>query len=172
MNVLIWSLFLLIIAFGVHLLLWKISLPKRQTKVLLQVFFGSWIVAVLWARFNPTFTLFGFPVPLHITDYLHMAVFHTSFTLAYMITYSALEADSPTLVMIRAIEKAGTAGLEKLKLEEALNDDILVKPRVRDLLRDQMVYMCQEKYMLTSKGKLFVGIFKFYRDILRASKGG
>lgn len=172
MSVLVWSICLFMLAFGVHLLVWKVSLPKRQTKVLLQIFFGTWIIAVLWAWFNPTFTLFGLTVPSHIENYLHMAIFHTAFTLAYIITYSALEADSPTLVMIRAIEKAGAAGLEKEKLEEALNDDILVKPRVQDLLRDQMVYLDQERYMLTPKGTLFVRVFKTYRDILKASKGG
>lgn len=172
MSVLLWSCVLFVLAFGAHLLVWKIKLPIRQTKALLQIFFGTWVVAVIWAQFNPTFSLFGIFLPSHITGYVHMAIFHTAFTLAYMITYSALEADSPTLVMIMSIKMAGAVGLEKNKLEEALNDDILVKPRVSDLLRDQMVYLDRGKYMLTSKGRLFIFILKTYREILRAPKGG
>ena len=33
-----------------------------------------------------------------------------------MITYSALEADSPTLVMVMTIKKAGQEGLDKKSL--------------------------------------------------------
>lgn len=89
-----------------------------------------------------------------------------------MITYSAIEADSPSLVMIRAVAKAGSGGLNKKEFEKTMNDDLLVIPRVRDLLNDKMAYIDGEKYRLTPKGFLFARLFVLSRKILNAPKGG
>jgi len=51
MKVLFWGIFLFWAAFFVHVLVWKIHLPKRQTKTLLQIFFATLIVGLftLWS---------------------------------------------------------------------------------------------------------------------------
>jgi hypothetical protein len=111
--------------------------------------------------------------PNTLSEYLHILLFVTSLTLAYMVTYSALEADSPSLVMIISIANAGSNGLPKEQFEQLMTDEILIIPRMRDLLRDNLVYVEGEKYKLTSKGHVFVRIFIVYRHILNiAQKGG
>jgi predicted transcriptional regulator len=89
-----------------------------------------------------------------------------------MITYSALEADSPSLVMIMSIANAGITGLLKTQFEQRMTDDVLIIPRIQDLLRDQMIYEQEGKYKLTSKGLLFARIFIVYRHILNISQKG
>jgi hypothetical protein len=111
-------------------------------------------------------------IPQKIPEYLHICLIFISLTLSYMITYSALEADSPTLVMVMTIEKAGQEGLDKKEFDSILNDDLLIKPRIRDLITDKMAYLDEEKYKLTSKGVLFARIFILYRRLLNAPKGG
>ena len=172
MPVLFWSLILLSIAFLLHLLIWKIHLPTRQTRALLLIFSGTLMVGLLclWgiqdvlpSRMIPTF----FP------QYPHIALFFTSCTLAYLITYSAIEADSPSLVMMMTIADAGPDGLPKARFEQLMTDDLLIIPRIRDLGRDEMVMLADGKYVLTPKGKGFVRIFIWYRRILGlAEKGG
>jgi len=111
--------------------------------------------------------------PDTISEYLHITLFVISLTLAYIITYSALEADSPSLVMIMNIASAGSDGLPKKKFEQLMTDDILIIPRVRDLLRDKMVCIENGKYKLTAKGIVFTRIFIVYRHILKIPpKGG
>lgn len=173
MLVFLYSLILFSMAFTLHLALWKIYLPKRQTKVLLQIFFGTLIVGILFLTNISSFvSVSGNLVPQKTSEYLHICLFFISLTLSYMITYSALEADSPTLVMVMTIEKAGQEGLDKKEFEQKLSDDILVKPRIKDLVTDKMAYLDGEKYKLTSKGVLFARIFIFYRRLLNAPKGG
>jgi hypothetical protein len=111
-------------------------------------------------------------VPKAISDYLHIFLFFTSFTLAYLITYSALEADSPSLVLIMSIANAGTNGLPKEQFEQLVTDDVLILPRIRDLLRDKMISVEEGRYNLTSKGLVFVRIFIIYRQILKISQKG
>jgi len=90
-----------------------------------------------------------------------------------MITYSALEADSPSLVMIMSIANAGKKGLDRMALQTNLSDDLLIKPRVMDLILDKMAYMDGEKICLTSKGVIFAKIFILYRNLMgRRIKGG
>ena len=123
MNVLVWSIALLGLAFGLHLAVWRIRLPARQTRALLTVFFGvlvaglaalgaAGVMAPRWAPYLP-----AWPAQL-----LHVGLFFVSVTLAYMITYSALEADSPSLVMIQAIADAGDDGLDERRFDQAMTD--------------------------------------------------
>lgn len=173
MLVLIYSLLLFSLAFIIHVVFWKIYLPKRQTKVLLQIFFGILSAGIL-SLISISFFVSEVDniVPQKIPEYLHICLIFISLTLSYMITYSALEADSPTLVMVMTIEKSGDRGLDKEEFDRILNDDLLIKPRIRDLITDKMAYLDGEKYKLTSKGILFALIFIFYRRLLNAPKGG
>ena len=173
MLVLIYSLLLFSIAFIFHVVLWKIRLPKRQTKVLLQIFFGILSAGIL-SLISISFFVSEVDsiVPQKIPEYLHICLLFISLTLSYMITYSALEADSPTLVMVMTIKKAGQEGLDKKEFDSMLNDDLLIKPRIRDLITDKMAYLDGEKYKLTTKGVLFAQIFIWYRKLLNAPKGG
>jgi hypothetical protein len=172
MKVLFWGLSLLVLAFLLHLVVWKIRLPKRQTKIMLLIFFGTLILgsALLWT--HPAVSLFGIAAPDGWIEYIRIAFLFTAFTLAYMITYSGLEADSPSLVMVLSIARAGPGGLSRDVFFKQMTDDILIKPRVKDLLTDKMAYLDGETYRLTPKGVLLAKIFVVYRNILGAGKGG
>ena len=89
-----------------------------------------------------------------------------------MITYTAIEADSPSLVLIMKVSEAGSEGLDSKKLEQMMSDDILVIPRLEDLVLDKMAYINGNRYFLTAKGVLMVRIFLYYRKLLGAPKGG
>ncbi len=173
MKILIWTSVLFSISFAVQLLVWRVKIPKRQTKVLLQVFFitlSAGLIA-LWviSYFMPGFSKY---VPAHFTEYIHTFIFFISLLLSYMITYSAIEVDSPSLVMVMAIAKTGAKGLPKDEFERTMNDDLLVIPRIKDLVNDKMAYVKNGRYKLTTKGLFLAGLFVFYRRLLNAPKGG
>jgi len=114
----------------------------------------------------------GLPVLSTLPEYEMVFLYFISLTLAYIITYSAIEADSPSLAIVLTINSAGSYGLEEEVLDKIMTNDILVKPRIRDLIIDKMVYVDGEKYKLTPKGLLLVRTFIFYRKILNTEKGG
>lgn len=173
MRIIVSIIVLFCLSFLAQLAVWRIRIPKRQTKVLLVIFFGTLFTGLLTLKLAP-FSIPGLAVyaPGHPLEYLHISISFISLTLAYMITYSAIEADSPSLVMIRAVAKAGSEGLDKKEFEKTMNDDILLIPRVRDLLNDKMAYIDGGKYRLTPKGFLFARLFVLSRKILKAPKGG
>ena len=174
MKVLCWGIFLWCLGFLLHVILWKIYLPRKHTKALLQIFLGTvclGLVIIFWsAQESGSIQRIA---PEHLAEYLHIALLVISFTLAYIITYSALEADSPSLVMIMKIANAGVEGVGKTRFEQLMSDDLLILPRIRDLLRDNLVYQDGEKYKLTAKGVVFARIFIIYRRVLKVDhKGG
>ena len=105
-------------------------------------------------------------------EVIQIFIFIIAYAFSYIITYSALEADSPSLVIIKTIANAGREGLSKDKLRAILNDDILVRPRLADLLTDGMATIDDGKYRLTSKGYLSARIFITYRKLLNLPVGG
>jgi len=99
-------------------------------------------------------------------------LFFTSFTLAYIITYSALEVDSPSLLIVKFIADAGPAGLDQDVLSAKLSDELLILPRINDLILDKMAIWKGPKLQLTPKGKWFAKAMIAYRAILKAPPGG
>ncbi|MBF0351769.1 MAG: hypothetical protein HQM11_12120 [SAR324 cluster bacterium] len=174
MKILLWGLFLICFALFSHLLIWKIRLPVRQTRALLAIFFGTFlsglIINYVLVHTNNTALI---PYLLSsLPEYLEVFLFGTALTLSYVITYSALEADSPTIVMIFAIYKSGSEGIEKSKFEQIMNDEILIDSRIADLVRDKMVHIQGGRYQLTPKGKRFAQLFTLIRKLMNTYMGG
>lgn len=172
MKILFWGSLVFFASFLLHLAVWKIKLPARQTKALLSILFGGLIASLAAFMLFPSASLAWFPVPAGAAELLAVALYVTAFILAYMITYSAVEADSPTLVMIKTLADAGERGLSKDDFFSALTDAVLVEPRLSDLLTDRMAVLNASKYQLTPKGRLLAAIFTRYRALLRLGKGG
>lgn len=174
MKVLFWGLFIFCLTFFIHLIIWKIRIPKGQIKLLLKLFFFVLAMSLffLWfiSSLNSNFAIY---VPEGFLAYIHIALFVISLALVYITTYSALEADSPSLVMVMNIAKAGIQGLSKEELETSLDDNLLIKPRIKDLIESKMISIDKnDRYTITQRGIFFIRIFIFYRNLLRLDKGG
>lgn len=173
MSVLLYGSLLFGLAFVLQVVWWRICLPKRQIKALLLIFFGFFCVgSFILQQYVLKILIFGLHPPSDVSEYFQLATYFTSLTLAYMITYSAIEADSPSLLIVMKISDAGKSGLSKEMLGLDIGDSVLVEPRIRDLLIDKMAGMREGKYHLTTKGLMMARLFKFYRDLMKADKGG
>jgi hypothetical protein len=173
MAVLFWGISIFTVSFVVHFLVWRLRLPKRQTKTLLQIFLGIFAASLIliWISSNVA-PLSSKYVINDFSEYLHISLFYISLVLAYMITYSGIEVDSPSMVLILKVAEAGKEGIEWRTLIEAMNDDLMIKPRITDLITDKMAYIDGDKYKLTTKGFLMLNVILLYRKMLNAGKGG
>ena len=173
MSVLFYGTGLILIAFFIHLIIWKIRRPENETRALLQIFFGTLIVSTsILCKLSPCVTIFGIPAPTTNYEYLQLCFFFISVSLAYIATYSVLEVDSPSLVIVMNIARAGSKGLDRNSLEQKMGDDVLIIPRVRDLVAAGMVYLDGEAYRIKPKGALLVRIFVGYRELLKKTQKG
>lgn len=172
MKVLFIGLGLFFIAFLVHMVVWRIKIPKLQTNALLRIFSTTLTVAFLVLFFFGVFAAGSFFALRGFNEYMHIALMFIFLMLTYIITYSALEVDSPSLVILNTIAKTKDNGLDKNTLFTLMTDNLLVKPRLDDLIRDGFAYLNADKYVITKKGSLFVSIFILYRKLLGINKKG
>lgn len=173
MNVFLYTIALFAVAFVIHFVIWKIHLPKHHTIALLAIFLVTLAAGLI------LFFVFSRPVCLNCGELipaacegLQIIFLFISLTLSYIVSYSALKADSPSLIMTLAIAKSGSKGLDKDIFMKTMTDEVLVIPRINDLLRSNSVYEESQKLKLNNKGLFFTKLFLAYRKIIRAGKGG
>lgn len=173
MAILVWGLSIFFAAITIHVIIWRIYPAARSMRSLFRLFFYVLILAICFVKLTASVSIsFSRIAPESLSDYLHICLFFISLTLAYIISYSAVEAESPTVLIIDKVMKKGAAGLTRNELDNSLKDEILIEPRIKDLVNDKMVYSAGNRYKLTLKGRLFVTIFISYRNFLNLPKGG
>ncbi|MDD4004600.1 MAG: hypothetical protein PHW69_05285 [Elusimicrobiaceae bacterium] len=173
MSALVWGLAVFAFGLALQLALWRLRLPKRQTVALLLIQFGLTLAGcALFPVPGPELTLLGTPAPHTPAQTAHFALVCTALALAWMITWSAVEADSPSLVIMRRVRQAGTAGIAKETLARELDGRVLFEPRLNDLLTDKMAVLSGGKYTLTAKGLRMTRLIMFWRGLMRLGKGG
>lgn len=128
------------------------------------------IVSLAGFRYLQT-TLSG-PTPLLPLEYWNFALLYTAMALSYMITYSAVQADSPTMAILLQMEQAGARGCGREEILAQLNDAVLILPRLDDLVIGHLVVRSDDRYTITERGSLLARIYMFYRTLLKMRKGG
>jgi hypothetical protein len=173
MAVFLYGSLLFLTGLVVHLIVWRIRLPRRQTKGLLIIFLVTLVFGcVLYDDTVPTLNTSGADSPFALAEFFQLSLFFLSLTMAYLITYSAVEADSPSLVIVRKISEAGTGGLKKDLLAREIDESVLILPRLKDLIVDKMAVIEHGRYRLKTKGVIMARLFKFYRRLMGAGMGG
>ncbi len=168
MTVLVWGLALFLIAFFAHLALWRVHLPRHHIAVLLRLHAGVLAAGLLALPLLPTrVSLLGVPPPRTAAELIHVGVLFIALALAWIVTYTALPVDSPSLTMLLNIAAAGPAGLPAADLERLLTDEVLVRPRLADLVREEMVELRRGRYALTGPGRRYATLFARYRLLMR-----
>jgi len=163
MNVSLWGISCFTFAFCVHWAIWRLRMPKVPIKTLVILFCVAGLLGFLFLFHFGSDT---FPKLLHFV-FLYFSMF-----LTYLLIYSAIEADSPSLVILLRIAEAGASGLPCQALKDSLTNDLLVLPRLEDLVAADLVDLRDSTYAINKKGRCFVWPFMLYRKFLGLGKGG
>jgi hypothetical protein len=155
------SLLLFISGWLLHIAIWRVYLPYRQMRALL-FFFLTYPIIVIglctqfflfkWSEVNPFIII----------------IFYLLASVCYAITYIGLEETSPTLAIIRIIQKRNVGGVGRRLLTAELSKERFIERRIESLIRDGYVSFKGENLQITAKGiracKIVAIILKvFYR---------
>ena len=99
------------VAWFLHLVLWRVRLPKAQLKTLLMIFLSVWVAAVVALSLSGA-ALSG------VLGFLYFSLIYWSAALCYVITYSAMEGDNPTLSLTRHLHRRGEEGVSHEEIED------------------------------------------------------
>lgn len=163
MQIFLTTCALLVVSFLAQIVLWKIRLPDQQIRALLIIFaivFGLWLVGAL-----------VFSVAL--LEVLHVGLFYLSISLCYVITYSAVEADSPTLSLIHLLGGKRAQGCSGDEIARFLTQHSFVRARLAALVHSGLIREQNGRYVIAGKHsiafRIILGFRKVYGSI---PKGG
>lgn len=96
---------------------------------------------------------------------------HLALSCAYIQTYPAVEAVSPSLAILLWIANAMPQGLTREQIVDKLERDRFLEHRIQDVVTAGFVRRLKSELKLTLLGYLFVLPFLFFRKILGLSVG-
>lgn len=159
------ALVTLIVAFALHLLVWRIGLPKSQLSALVVVFFLTWCIAAAAVYVSWRSLLFGWESPAFV-EFLYFSLIYWSAAFCYVITYSAMEGDSPTLSLTRHLHRRGAEGVSHEEIEEFFRQRPFVGARVKALVTDSIFIEEEGGYRLSPGSYLFFRVILGYRRVV------
>lgn len=174
MKILLWGICLFSLGFSIHLIIWKIRIPLKQTPMLLKIFFGIFIVWIfMFLGASEYAGLLGLKTSsVYFPEYIHISIFYIAVTLAYISFYSLIEIDSPSFRIIIELLDAGSSGLSERDLYHALSSKPILESRISQLIKDGMVTKKDDNYIPTENGIKFLKMIVLHRKLMKASQRG
>jgi hypothetical protein len=156
-------------AFAVHWLIWRIRIPRRQTLALLLIFLGSLLLGLWVLALMPELHA---PVRSGPAAFLQVSQFHVAMALVYIVVYTALEEQSPTLSLVKFVAEARESGRSWAELVAHLEAIQTLQSRLEAMLRDGLLSEEDGVYRLTGKGRSWARVFRWWRGALNMNVGG
>jgi hypothetical protein len=154
---------LLIFALLLHVVVWKTRLPRNHTKALLLIFLGTLIIWITVA----------FLTRLPFLQTLHSGLFFISLALCYVITYSAIEGDSPTLSLMRFLDSKHQTGATREEVDAFFASRPFIRSRLDALIQSSLVKESHGRFYLAGHPSLPFRCILYFRKIFGSiPKGG
>jgi hypothetical protein len=158
---------LFVLAFVIHLVWWRIRLPRRQSAALLALF-----AVTAAAGFAAIYALDLLPGEFSLPRLLLAVMLFGGYAVVYVILFSALEADSPTLTLIGIIAAAGDHGIHRSKLMQAMEQHSYVRLRIDQMIADGMAVEVGSRVHLAAQGLWLSSLVILYRRLLARNQLG
>lgn len=153
---------LLIATFSLHVLIWRVRTPAKTLLTLVSLFF----IVMLCVD------VAGYESQVEITQLVRFSLLFFSCALVYIILYTAIEKQSPTLAIIQALYRAGLHGLSEDELRAALSIATETDERFFCLQQSKWINVDNESITLTKHGKMIAALFACSAKIFHLEKGG
>ena len=165
MNDALLSAGMAIVAFLVHVAVWRIGVPTRTTRALVVIFAAGLVGAILlrgaW---------------LHAHDWggaFYVVALYGALALSYILLYTGIECDSPTLSLCRYIAGNSAAGVSEQELESFMGSRPFVLSRISQLEQAGFVSRRDGTITLTRNSTLMLCLTDFHRSLMgREADGG
>lgn len=167
MRILVISLLVSTVAFLVQWIVWRVRIPVRQTASILAIFVAVLVLGLVSSFWWPSDWRFR-----NAWEVLHVAIFHVAAMLAYVVAYSAIEEQSPSMTILLRVADSGCLGQTPADLQATLLEVSPVEIRLNAMIRDEMLREEGNDVVLTAKGWAWANIFSNWRRLLLFELGG
>jgi hypothetical protein len=156
------------VAFGAHVLAWRLSDPKPSSVSLVSLFAAAVLAqsAALGAAALGGLVSLG-PASIVVAGLTALAV-----SASYVMSFPAIQAHSPTVDIVQCLRRQGEAGLSADELYARLDERSLVSDRIDDVVHDGLATAVDGLLRPTARGRLLATIFTAWKALLGEAKGG
>lgn len=157
MLVLILISFKILISLTIQTIIWRVIKPKSEYLIIFIIFNAVFIIFIIFTN------LFKFYLPIY--DWIHIFIIFYFFLIAYIIAYTSIEGDSPSIIIAIEIFKSNNVGLTIHDLEKKITNEKFINPRIQTLLDNKIIYINNKKIFISKKGKfsiILMNIIHFY----------
>ncbi len=99
-------------------------------------------------------------------DWLAVYLLHFALSSAYILSYPAIEAVSPSLAISLMIGDSNPQGVLYGDLLHVFDNEVVLEPRIHDLIEAGLIIKSNGYFMVTSRGITFVKCFILLRLLL------
>lgn len=162
-----------LVGFLLHAVIWRWGVPRESAKALsVCLGMGLVLVAALLGLAWLTLPEYAWLTLHDPVEYTMAFLFATSIATSYLLSYPAVEVESPSLTIIEMVAARGSAGLSIAELETRFPYDEIIQPRIDDLYREGYATRIQREIILTSRGAMLARLFVLWRNAFCLQKGG
>ena len=151
-------------ALVIHIIVWKIRVPKNTLPVF-AVIFGGVYVAVL--SLYPVDSLWA-----HLDEVGYWSFLYALLGLCYVLTYNGIVYDSPALTLVLLLAEAGDEGLSTETLRAEFSARPFIESRLDQLYRDGLVLEEDGVLHLAGSFQRMLILYDWIRLLFRLKKGG
>ena len=153
-----------------HIAGWRMKTPKPSSFMLIMLFLAlpSALGLFLTMGYGGIRELTG----LRVIEVAEALLLHLSLSAAYIASYPAVKAVSPSLDMLMLIGEAEGQRMKEHELIRHYRGSGVLAARIEDLLEDRLITEKDGQYALKPLGRLIITLFIRYRRILGLATGG
>jgi hypothetical protein len=133
-----------------HAALCRIRPSKEPTREILACFAGALALGLVAGSVAPGIRATLRDGPFAI---LTLTSFQLLACLCYRILYAGIEASSPTLAIVRRLQRGGAGGCSADDLEHVISDVDFLLPRLDALCADGLILEAEGRMSLTKRGQ-------------------
>jgi len=139
---------LFLLALATHVILWRLQRPEKQILTFALIFLLPILVYLLWQRFGSQTRSW--------LDLFSVTLLYMSLTVAYIQTYPAVQALSPSLRILLLVGNAMPKGITEGEILGAFDPKQLLEDRIQDLLDARFVQESEGRLEITPRGSLLI----------------
>ena len=164
MNVLVITLSSFVFAFLFHVALWRFYVPKREFKFLFWLFSGLLFLVLFYFKFYNE---------ISFITIIHIIFFYYSIVAVYLLTYTGLQATSPSFLMLMKLKISKQKGLTESDFLKSITNEKFIDFRLKEMAKSALVKESHcDKYVITEKGRKYLKVFLFYRNFFGIENTG
>lgn len=154
-----------------HIIIWRCRCPVNRLSALILIFI---LLPLIFVVGFMAFRWFAFPpdnINIMLIDWSAVYLLHFALACAYILGYPAVEAASPSITILLRIGASHASGLSYDDLLYYFYDELLLEPRIKDLIEAGLILESNNYLMITPRGAALIRSFMFLRHLLNLQKG-